>query len=322
MGRGSEWARQHSPGGAPSPARPVHGHPRHPPDTPPARTGTHAARATHQLPIRASLGRMGVAQAAIGQLHWSTAGYAPPQERALWDGLARMHDAGLVRAVGVSNYGPRQLARIGAYLDKRGVPLATVQARRGRGGALAGRGVRAVVGGERRLPHPHPTPRPNSISLYIYIPLSLSQVQYSLLSCGPEVRASVAAAADVGATVLAYSPLALGALGGKYSAGGPLPPGPRGLLFRRLLPEAEAAGLTAAVAGVAAATGRTPAQVALAWCAAKGAVPLAGARDAAQVASHVGALAAGKLSAADVAALDAAAGRVPRGMPQNVFQTR
>lgn len=34
---------------------------------------------------------------------------------------------GLVEAVGLSNYGPKQLAKIGAYLDKRGVPLAAVQ---------------------------------------------------------------------------------------------------------------------------------------------------------------------------------------------------
>ncbi len=30
-------------------------------------------------------------------------------------------------AVGVSNYGPKQLQKISKYLDKRGVPLAAVQ---------------------------------------------------------------------------------------------------------------------------------------------------------------------------------------------------
>ena len=33
----------------------------------------------------------------------------------------------LVRAVGVSNYGPRQLERISKYLTERGVPLASAQ---------------------------------------------------------------------------------------------------------------------------------------------------------------------------------------------------
>ena len=35
---------------------------------------------------------------------------------------------GLVQAVGVSNYGPRQLQRIHKHLTARGVPLASVQA--------------------------------------------------------------------------------------------------------------------------------------------------------------------------------------------------
>ena len=35
---------------------------------------------------------MGLESIALGQLHWSTAKYAPLQERALWDGLAALHD--------------------------------------------------------------------------------------------------------------------------------------------------------------------------------------------------------------------------------------
>lgn len=36
---------------------------------------------------------------------------------------------GLVQAVGVSNYGPKQMTRIYNYLSARGVPLASAQAR-------------------------------------------------------------------------------------------------------------------------------------------------------------------------------------------------
>ena len=36
---------------------------------------------------------------------------------------------GLVQSVGVSNYGPKQLSKIHAYLSKRDVPLASVQVR-------------------------------------------------------------------------------------------------------------------------------------------------------------------------------------------------
>ncbi|KAJ8440004.1 hypothetical protein Cgig2_022686 [Carnegiea gigantea] len=77
--------------------------------------------------FRSSLERLQLEKIGIGQLHWSTANYAPLQERALWDGLIAMYEKGLVRAVGVSNYGPKQLAKIHNYLKNRGVPLRTAQ---------------------------------------------------------------------------------------------------------------------------------------------------------------------------------------------------
>ncbi|XP_057472432.1 pyridoxal reductase, chloroplastic isoform X3 [Actinidia eriantha] len=76
---------------------------------------------------KSSLERMQIEQIGIGQLHWSTANYAPPQELALWDGLVAMYEKGLVRAVGVSNYGPKQLVKIHDYLKARGVPLCSAQ---------------------------------------------------------------------------------------------------------------------------------------------------------------------------------------------------
>eukprot|EP01018_Ginkgo_biloba_P031060 Gb_11102 [translate_table: standard] len=39
-----------------------------------------------------SLGRLQLEQLGIGQLHWSTANYAPLQEKALWNGLIAMHE--------------------------------------------------------------------------------------------------------------------------------------------------------------------------------------------------------------------------------------
>ncbi len=41
---------------------------------------------------RGSLRRLGLDNLALGQLHWSVAKYAPPVERALWDGLAAIYD--------------------------------------------------------------------------------------------------------------------------------------------------------------------------------------------------------------------------------------
>lgn len=41
---------------------------------------------------RSSLDRLQLDQIGIGQLHWSTANYAPFQELALWDGLVAMYE--------------------------------------------------------------------------------------------------------------------------------------------------------------------------------------------------------------------------------------
>jgi pyridoxine 4-dehydrogenase len=74
-----------------------------------------------------SLERLQQPKLAIAQLHWSTANYQPFQEVALWEGLADIYDAGLCEAVGVSNYGPKQLQKIAARMEERNVPLVTAQ---------------------------------------------------------------------------------------------------------------------------------------------------------------------------------------------------
>eukprot|EP00882_Tetradesmus_deserticola_P030036 GHRQ01033691.1.p1 GENE.GHRQ01033691.1~~GHRQ01033691.1.p1 ORF type:complete len:275 (+),score=117.78 GHRQ01033691.1:36-827(+) len=73
---------------------------------------------------RGSLRRTGLAQISLGQLHWSTAKYAPLQEWALWNGLADCHKQGLIREVGVSNYGAKELRRVARDFEKRGIQLA------------------------------------------------------------------------------------------------------------------------------------------------------------------------------------------------------
>lgn len=221
--------------------------------------------------LRGSLDRLGTSQMAIGQLHWSTANYAPWQEKAGWDGLIAAYDAGLIRAAGVSNYGPRQLAKVAAHLARANVPLATVQ------------------------------------------------TQYSLLSCGRAPTAAIAATRDAGAVPLAYSPLALGALSGRYGANN-VPRGPRGGVLARTTASAEAAGLLSAMDAVARATGTDRATVAIAWCVAKGTIPLVGCRTAAQVQTAARGVKM-RLPGGAVEELDAAAARVKAPTPQNVFVT-
>lgn len=74
-----------------------------------------------------SLQRLQQPKLAIAQLHWSTANYQPFQEAALWEGIADVYDAGLCDAVGVSNYGPKQLQKIATRMQERNVPLVTAQ---------------------------------------------------------------------------------------------------------------------------------------------------------------------------------------------------
>lgn len=63
------------------------------------------------------------------QVHWSVSNYAPWQERVLWDGVADALLCGDCRAIGLSNFGPRQFARAADYLaQRRGVRVASAQA--------------------------------------------------------------------------------------------------------------------------------------------------------------------------------------------------
>ena len=74
--------------------------------------------------LRASLDRLGVAAVDLYQIHGpiSLRGHA-----ALADALAAAHEAGLVRAVGVSNYSARETRSIDRQLRERGLRLATNQ---------------------------------------------------------------------------------------------------------------------------------------------------------------------------------------------------
>jgi pyridoxine 4-dehydrogenase len=73
-----------------------------------------------------SLRRLGRDTIDVAQLHW-----APPlgwQETAYWEALAELYTTKRARAVGLSNYGPKQLAKAHAGLKKFGAPLASNQA--------------------------------------------------------------------------------------------------------------------------------------------------------------------------------------------------
>jgi aryl-alcohol dehydrogenase-like predicted oxidoreductase len=148
------------------------------------------------------------------------------------------------------------------------------------------------------------------------VPLATNQVEFSLLRAMPERNGLLATCRELGVTVLAYSPLAMGRLSGKYSAANP-PPGKRNFSaypMREIEPVLQVLRNLGDRLG-----GKTPAQVALNWIMCKGAVPIPGAKTAAQATQNAGAL-GWQLSPDDVATLDAVAKYGQRGIFNRVWQ--
>lgn len=74
--------------------------------------------------LRSSLQRLGMPAVDLYQMHWPF----PPVPIETWmDAMADAVEAGLVRAVGVSNYGAKQMERAYNALARRHIPLASNQ---------------------------------------------------------------------------------------------------------------------------------------------------------------------------------------------------
>ncbi len=152
------------------------------------------------------------------------------------------------------------------------------------------------------------------------VAITALQVQYSLLSTYPVTELGLKEVCDeLGIRLIAYSPLCLGLLTGKYGEQGPFPKGLRGILVRQMLPGMK--GLLAELRAIATTHSKTPAQVALNWCIAKGTIPIPGAKTIAQAEENLGAL-GWQLGENEVEALDRAAAACPKKMVQNIFQSR
>jgi len=146
------------------------------------------------------------------------------------------------------------------------------------------------------------------------IPLSSNQIQLSLIYPYALSNGLVDACKELGVGVLAYSPLGLALLTGKYALPDKLPSGPRKALAEKFLRDPNFEALLATMRNIGATKllgggGASPAQIALAWCASKGACPIPGARNLKQATSNIEA-AGIRLSPSEVAQLDAAASKV------------
>jgi aryl-alcohol dehydrogenase-like predicted oxidoreductase len=215
--------------------------------------------------LRASLERLQMPWVHLYQIHGPI---SLRSHQAMADALAAAHQAGLVKAVGVSNYSERETRAIHAALTQRGLRLAT------------------------------------------------NQVEYSLLRTLPDSSGLLKACRELGVTVLAYSPIGQGRLTGKYNASNP-PPGRRNF---SAYPMQEIEPIVAELARLGSAHGdKTPSQVALNWLMCKGAVPIPGAKNAAQAEQNAGAL-GWRLSADEIARLDRLAKPGQRSLFHRIWQ--
>ena len=136
------------------------------------------------------------------------------------------------------------------------------------------------------------------------VPLASNQLKYSLLDRHIERDGTMQACKELGVTVIAYSPIEMGLLSGKYTPSKP-PSGNRSMRYR---PEYLAAiqpviGLLREIGQ--AHGGKTPSQVALNWTICKGTVPIPGAKNAKQAQENMGAL-GWRLNKDEIAAVEKA----------------
>jgi aryl-alcohol dehydrogenase-like predicted oxidoreductase len=143
-------------------------------------------------------------------------------------------------------------------------------------------------------------------------PISDLQIEYSLISRGIEDEI-LPACRELGIGITAYGVLSRGLLSGRWNTGQELAPGDFRTYSPRFTGDNLAHNLTLveALRSVAEQRGATPAQIAIAWVAARGedVVPLVGARRRDRLAEALGALDI-TLDAADLAAIERA---VPAG---------
>ncbi|MEL6161473.1 MAG: aldo/keto reductase [Cyanobacteria bacterium J06627_32] len=146
------------------------------------------------------------------------------------------------------------------------------------------------------------------------------QVQYSLLSTYPVSQLGLKAVCDeLEIQLIAYSPLALGLLTGKYAQKSDIPKGLRRFALGQILPGVQP--LMACLKAIAASRNKTMAQVAINWCICKGTIPIPGAKTLEQAKQNVGAL-GWHLSEAEVNELDKASAACRKQMVQNIFQSQ
>ena len=207
--------------------------------------------------LDASLKALGLPKIDLYQIHW------PFSSLDRWtDAQIKAVQAGLIRAVGVSNYNADQMQHAHDRFAAHNIPLAS------------------------------------------------NQVHYSLLTRNPERNGVLKACKERGISLIAYSPLEMGLLTGKYTPEN----APKGIRSRQYS-AAYLASIQTLIGHLrsigAAHGGKSPSQVALNWTICKGTLPIPGAKNIRQAAENNGAL-GWRLSDAEVALLDSESEKVEK----------
>ena len=195
-------------------------------------------------------------------------GFDKAHDRAYWDGLAECYHRGLVKNVGVSNYGPTLVSECHEHLARQGVPLASNQI----AFSLIGR----HSGAQQTLD------RCNELGVKVlaYYPFAMGLLTGKYTSTSLGVTAEDALLAN---GALSLSTSRRSSFENKdllrYAHGD-----------GKRIPRGGVAPLLRTMEGIAADRGKTVAQVALNYVACKGAIPIPGARTAEQYADNMGAL--------------------------------
>ncbi len=140
------------------------------------------------------------------------------------------------------------------------------------------------------------------------IHLASNQVEYSLVNRKVEKNGLLKQCQELGVRLIAYSPLGMGVLTGKYTPENP-PSGIRGGRYNRGFLERMTPLLTLIKRIGSDHAGKTPAQVALNWLICKGALPIPGAKNLAQAEQNAGAL-GWRLTEEEVELLDEASDKL------------
>jgi aryl-alcohol dehydrogenase-like predicted oxidoreductase len=115
------------------------------------------------------------------------------------------------------------------------------------------------------------------------IPLATNQIEFSLLRNNAMKNGLLETCKQLGITIIAYSPLGMGRLTGKYTKSNP----PKGLRKFGDVPFEVLDDIVSKLKGIGANYGKTPGQVAINWCICKGTIPIVGVKNKKQAEENI-----------------------------------